>query len=92
MWYKDLKDYLLLGWLTGLALGVAMPLYMKLMMKVFLFIGISLFYLWLLLDWELVLRKKQGTHMCHLNIKEYLFVGLLLVTIFGVAIKLYLKK
>jgi len=92
MWYKDLKDYLLLGWLTGLALGVAMPLYMKLMMKVFLFIGISLFYLWLLLDWELVLRKKQGTHMCHLNLKEYLAFAGILVLIFGVAIHLYLKK
>lgn len=92
MWYKDLKDYLLLGWLTGLALGVAMPIYMKLMMKVFLFIGISLFYLWLLLDWELVLRKKQGIHMSYLNMEEYLFVGFVLLTIFGVAIHLYLKK
>jgi predicted ABC-type exoprotein transport system permease subunit len=92
MWLLDLKKYLLLGWVTGLALGVAMPLYMKLMMKVFLFIGIVLFYLWLLLDWELVLRKKQRVDMCHLNIKEYLFVGVILVVIFGVAIHLYLKK
>ena len=92
MWHLDLKKYLLLGWVTGLALGVAMPLYMKLMMKVFLFIGIVLFYLWLLFDWELVLRKKQRVDMCHLSIKEYLFVGFVLLTIFGVALHLYLKK
>ena len=30
--------------------------------------------------------------MCHLNLKEYLFVGAILVVIFGVAIHLYLKK
>lgn len=92
MWLLDLKKYLLLGWVTGFALGVAMPIYMKLMMKVFLFIGIVLFYLWLLLDWELVLRKKQRVDMCYLNIKEYLLVGFVLLTIFGVAIHLYLKK
>jgi hypothetical protein len=30
--------------------------------------------------------------MCHLSIKGYLFVGFVLLTIFGVAIHLYLKK
>ena len=81
-----------MGCIIGLILGIAMPYHIKLMIKILSFIGIVLFYLWLLLDWELVLRKKQRVDMCHLNIKEYLFVGVILVVIFGVAIHLYLKK